>query len=247
VERLASGRAVGILLLVALVAGPLAGCESTQDKSRRLAAQGKGLLAEKGVAVSKRAREVKVLSTSVLTDRNGTAAVVTLHNFSKRTLWNLPISIDVRSRRGESVFRNDQPGLEPTLAHVPLLRPRQTFTWVNDQITPAGTARSVKATVGAGTTADPSRLPKIVLSGQGLQNDPVSGVAAVGFAANRSKLDLRKLVVFAVARSGGRVVAAGKGQIARLKPGKRVRFKAFFIGNPRGARVQLSAPPPALR
>jgi len=51
-------------------------------------------------------------------------------------------------------------------------------------------------------------------------------------------------VVFAVARRGGRVVAAGRGQIPRLKPGKRVRYQAFFIGNAHGAHVAVSAPPP---
>jgi hypothetical protein len=234
-------------LVVALVAGPLTACESTQDKSRRLAAQGKGLLAEEGVAVAKRTRDVKVVSTDVLTDENGTAAVVTLRNVSKRTLWHLPISIDVRGAAGRSVFRNDQPGLEPTLAHVPLLRPGQTFTWVNDQVSSSGPAHSVRVKVGAGKSIEGARLPKLVLSGRRLQDDPVSGVAAVGLAANRSKVELRKVVVFAIARRGGRVVAAGRGQIARLKPGKRVHFQAFFIGNPRGARIELSAPPPRLR
>jgi type III secretion system FlhB-like substrate exporter len=234
-------------LLAALVAGLLAGCQSTQDKSSGLEAQGKGLLAEQGVAVAKRTKDVKVLSTEVLRDQNGTAAVVKLHNVSNHALWNLPITIDVRGARGGSVFRNDAPGLEPTLAHVPLLRPGEKFTWVNDQIEAADKARSVKATVGAGSTIAASRLPRIVLSGRGLQDDPVSGYAAVGSADNRSNVDLRKVVVFAVARRHGRVVAAGKGQIARLKPGKKVSFQAFLIGDPRGARIELSAPPPKLR
>ena len=32
----------------------------------------------------------------------------------------------------------------------------------------------------------------------------------------------------------------------KVKPGKRARFHAFFIGNPRGARLELSAPPAVL-
>ena len=62
-------------------------------------------------------------------------------------------------------------------------------------------------------------------------------MAAVGFAANRSKVEQRKLVIFAVARKGGRVVAAGRAQINRVKPRKRTRYTIFFIGNPRGARI----------
>jgi hypothetical protein len=238
-------RGIGFVLLVALVAGLLAACESTQSKSHKLAAGGKGLAAESGVVVAKRTRDVKVLSTDVIKDRNGTAAIVKLRNPSKRTLWQLPISIDVRGA-GTSLFRNDQPGLEPTLAHVPLLRPAETFTWVNDQVAALGKPRSVTARVGAGHSVDGSRLPKVVLTRPRLEGDPVSGIAAVGLADNRSKLELRKLVVFAVARRGGRVVAAGRAQIARLKPGKRARFHVYLIGNPRGARLELSAPPTRL-
>jgi hypothetical protein len=235
--------AIGVLLL----AGLPAGCQSTQDKSSKLAAQGKGLLTEHGVAVARRTKDVKVLSTAVIRDQNGTAAVVKLRNVSSHTLWNLPIAIDVRGAHGRSVFRNDAPGLEPTLAHVPLLRPGETVSWVNDQIEAADTAHSVKATVGAGGTIAASRLPRIVLSSRGLRDDPVSGFAVVGSADNRSKVDLRKVVVFAVARRHGRVVAAGKGQIARLKAGKKVPFQAFLIGDPRGAGIELSAPPPNFR
>jgi hypothetical protein len=152
----------------------------------------------------------------------------------------------VRGARKRSVFRNDQPGLEPTLAHVPLLRPGETFTWVNDQVAAAGTARSVVAKVGAGKSIDAGRLPEVDLTRARLAEDPVSGVAAEGIASNRSKVELRKLVVFAVAWRGARAVAAGRAQIPRLKPGKRARFSAFFIGNPRGARIEVAAPPPKL-
>lgn len=242
---------LGLLLLVALGAGLLSAClsacESTQDRSRRLAAHGGSLGSEKGVSVPKRSKDVKVLSADVVQDENGTAAVVRLRNVSKRTLWQLPVAIDVLGAGGKSLFRNDQPGLEPALAHVPLLRPGRTFTWVDDQVAATGKPRSVAAKVGAGTAIGAGGIPKIVLSGAKLRDDPVSGVAAVGFAANRSKVDQRKVVVFAVARRGGRVVAAGRAQIPRVKPGKRARFQAFFIGDPRGARLELSAPPSAIR
>lgn len=225
----------------------LAGCESTQDKSARLEAQGKGLLAEEGVSVSKRTPHVRVLATDVLQDGNGAAAIVKLRNVSRRTLWQLPIAIDVRGSGRRSVFRNDQPGLEPTLAHVPLLRPGETFTWVNDQVAATGSTRSVVAKVGAGKAIGASRLPRVDLSPAHLEQDPVSGVAVVGIASNRSKVELRKLVVFAVAWRGTRAVAAGRAQIPRLRPGKRARFHAFLIGNPRGAHVELEAPPSRLR
>jgi hypothetical protein len=238
---------IGVLLLAALVAGPLSACESTQDKSRKLEAKGGSLAAEKGVSVARSSKDVKILSTDVLQDENGTAAVVRLRNVSKSALWQLPVAIDVRGAGRKSLFRNDQPGLEPTLAHIPLLRPRETFTWVNDQVAATGKPKAVTAKIGRGSAIKDAGIPKILLSSTRLENDPVSGVAAVGFAANRSKVEQRKLVVFVVARRGGRVVAAGRAQIPKLKPGKRAKFQAFFIGNPRGARLELSAPPSVVR
>jgi len=239
-------RVLFVVALVVLAAGLLAACESTQDKSRKLAAEGKGLLSEHGVAVTKRSKDVKVVSTSVVQDENGTAVVVNLRSTSKQPLTQLPISIDVTGAGRKSLFRNDQPGLEPTLAHVPLVLPGSTLAWVNDQVTADSKPRAVLAKVGEGKGVSAARIPRVTLSRPHLQDEPVSGVDAVGFAANRSKVEQRKLVVFAVARRGGRVVAAGRAQIPRLKVGKRAKFTAFFIGNPRGARLELSAPPSTL-
>lgn len=230
---------VALLLLVA-------GCESTQDKSARLEREGGGSLAgQKGVVVSKQSNDVKVLSTDVIQDENGTAAVVRMRNTGKTALAQVPVSIDVRARAGSSVFRNNQPGLEPALVRVPLLRAREEFTWVNDQIAAGEKPRAVRAKVGE-AQAVRSAPPRVTVTAPHLEQDPVSGVAAVGFVANRSRIDQRKLVVFAVARRGGRVVAAGRAQINRLKAGKRARYTVFFIGNPRGARITLEAPPTRL-
>ena len=180
-------------------------------------------------------------------DANGTAVVATLRNRSRRALTHVPITIDVRGKGGKSVFRNDAPGLEPTLVGIPVLLPGQKFDWVNDQVQAPERPRGVKVKVGAGRAVDASDLPHVTLTRPRLQADPVSGTAATGFAANRSKVELRKLVVFAVARKGSKVVAAGRAQINRLLPGKRGRYSVFFIGDPRGARVSVSAPPTRLK
>jgi hypothetical protein len=234
-----------VALLLAL---SLAACESTQDTSARLEREAPGrLAAQKGVTVSRESRDVKVLSTDVVQDENGTAAVVRLRNTGKTALAQVPISIDVRgSAAGRSLFRNDDPGLEPTLAHVPLLRPGQALEWVNDQVTATDRPRQVKARIGPGRRLQ-GGAPAVTVSRPQLEQDPVSGVAAVGLAANRSGIEQRKLVIFAVARKGRRVVAAGRAQIARIKPHARVRYTIFFIGNPRGARISLAAPPSNLK
>jgi hypothetical protein len=236
------------LVLLFGLAVALAGCESTQSKSERLARAGAGAIGtQRGTLVSRQSKDVKVLSTDVLRDENGAAVVVSMRNVGPKALAQVPVSIDVRGRRaGKSLFRNDQPGLEPTLAHVPLIRPREEFTWVNDQVAATGRPRAVRAKAGDARVVR-AGIPKVTVTRPRLEQDPVSGMAAVGFAANRSRVDQRKLVVFAVARRAGRVVAAGRAQINRLKAGKRARYTIFFIGNPRGARISLEAPPTTLQ
>jgi hypothetical protein len=76
-----------------------------------------------------------------------------------------------------------------------------------------------------------------------LVQDPVSGIAASGYVKNRSTVDQRGVTVFGVARKGGKIVAAGRAGIKRIRAGRRGRFKIFWIGDPRGATLEISAPP----
>jgi hypothetical protein len=50
-------------------------------------------------------------------------------------------------------------------------------------------------------------------------------------------------VVFGVARHGDRVVAAGRAVLPQLAAGASARFEVFLVGDARGARLHLSAPP----
>lgn len=229
-------------VLLAGAALLLAACESTQDKSARLAEQAEGLDEQRGLVIGKLSKVVKVGRRAVLNDENGTAVVVELRNTSRRTLARVPVAIDVRNGK-RSVFKNDDPGLEPSLVGVPVLMPGQRFLWVHDQVLATGKGKSVKAKVGAGRGRVPRRVPEIGIAPPRLEVDPTSGVLAVGRLVNRSKVLQRDIVVHAVARRGGRIVAAGRAAVERLKPGARATYQVFFIGNPRGARITLAAPP----
>jgi hypothetical protein len=238
---------VGLVLLALVFSFLLSSCESTQQKSERLGREGKGTsLGGKSVVVTRRSKDVKVLETDTVQDENGTAAVVTLRNTSKRPLADVPIAIDVRGAGGRSLFRNNAAGIEASLVQVPLIRPGERFVWVNDQVSASGKPRSLKVKVGETRAGSPTTVPRIVLTRPRLAHDAVSGTEAVGLIANRSRVEQRKLVVFAIARRSGKVVAAGRAQIARLKPGKRAHFHVFFIGNPSGGRLTVSAPPTEL-
>ena len=226
----------------------LTACQSTQDKAKEIQAENAKLLAsEHGISVSKPNKDVKVLGTTLLHDQYGDAIVVELRNESNRTLLNMPILIDLRDAKGKSVYRNDLPGLDAALTHVPLIGPGETFDWVNDQLSPSGTPKSAKVTVGSADGTAPKELPEIEVGPAHVENNP-SGVLARGKVTNKSQIDQLKLVLYAVARSGGKVVAAGRGQFKNLKAGGNPGdYNIFFIGDPRGAEVTVTAPPSVLQ
>jgi hypothetical protein len=237
---------LGVLVCVLPVLA-LSACESTQQRSARLKAAGvRELGAQKGLRVTQRNPDVRVVGTAVLRDENGVAVVVALRNRADRPLGRVPVAIDVRGAGGKSVYRNDQPGLDPSLVEASALPGRGELLWVDDQVTASGTPRRVVALAGRSRRTAPRSLPRIELSAPRLSEDPATGIEAVGVVRNASRVDQKRLVVFCVARRGGKVVAAGRAIVQRLAAGKHARYHVFFIGDPRGARLTVAAPPAVL-
>jgi hypothetical protein len=220
----------------------LSGCESTVDAARKLAARGTKAFAAHGLSVTRIDRRIRILSTTIVHDANGTAAVVSLRNDGPHAMADAPITIDVLDPSGRTVFENDSPGAEYDLTHVPLLAPGETVTWVNDQVLPSGTAARVRARVGPGRDLH-GAPPRIDVSSTALVDDVNSGWEVTGHVRNASRVDQLHLVLFAIARRGERVVSAGRAILARLAAGKSAIFHAYLLGNPRGARISVSAPP----
>lgn len=225
------------LVGVALVA---TGCESTQDKSARIAEELGPVQQEKGLKITRRSKDVEVVSATLLTDAAGSAVVVRVRNRSDRDLAEVPIAIDVRDRRGRSVYRNDVPGLEPALTAIPFVAGGGEAYWVNDQILATGRPDSVEVTVGAGGRAVAGKLPRFRATDPELEGDPYSGVVATGVLENESGERIERVLIYAVARQGDRVLAAGRGAIENVKPEpKPLHYNVYFIGDPRGAAVEL--------
>ncbi len=220
----------------------LSACQSTQDLSAELEEEGATtLLAESGLKINKESSDVKVLSTKLLTDANGSAVVVTLRTDSDRTLVDVPILIHVLDAKGKSVYSNDIPGIEPALAAVPYIPAGGDVEWVNDQVLAARPPKSVKVKIGAGGDSYSGQPPEITVSAPQLQGDPVSGIEATGDVVNRSGEEQGRLLLYVVARKGARIVAAGRGAIEHLKAGtKPLHYDVFFIGDPTGAELQLT-------
>lgn len=229
---------------ITLLAG--AGCTSTQEKADRLAAKGRQAFTERGVRVSKQNPAIRVLDTAVLSDENGSAAVVVLESRARRAQARLPIAIDVRGGGRKTVFRNDAPGLEPSLTGLTVITAGRRSIWVNDQVTAAGTPRDVVARVGLPRGRAPRKIPVLRVGGVRLAREETTGLYARGAVRNESAVEQRDLVLYGVARRGKRIVAAGRAQVRRVRPRGRESFRMFFIGDPRRAELSISVPPTRL-
>lgn len=100
---------------------------------------------------------------------------------------------------------------------------------------PAGVSRHEPA----GASGEP---PQLSVRGVHVFEDPSNGVGEEGTVRNPSKVTQQKLVVYAVGRRAGRIVAAGRAVLPEVPAGGSVPFQVFFIGDPRGTQLQVSAP-----
>jgi hypothetical protein len=234
-------RAAAALLILALA---LTGCETNEERHAQLVKQDKlavHAVAQTGLVVKRESPYVKVLATTVLHDENGIAAVVALHNDSPHPLREVPISITLREPGGGTLYQNDTPGLSAPLTHAPLLMPGQSFDWIDDQIPSSGTPGALSVRVGEAPAVS-APPPSIAVTGVHIFEDPTNGVGAEGAVVNRSSVAQQELVVFAVGLRGGRIVAAGRAVLPNAPAKSSTPFQVFFIGNPKGATLRVSAP-----
>jgi hypothetical protein len=232
--------------LLAALALALAGCQTTAEQSAELQRAAKRATASRpGAArapgVTRPSAHVKVLDAVLVRSSEGAAAVVRVRNDSARAFKQVPIAITLKDASGRAVFQNDEPGSEAALVSIPSIPARGQLTWVDDQLPASSQASSVSARVGEGTPLR-GNAPLLTVERARIGEESTSGVAGEGTIRNASKTAQVHLVVFAVARRGGRAVAAGRAVVA----GTSRSFQLFFVGDPRGAQLQLNAPPTTL-
>lgn len=239
---------IGVSLALVAASLLLTACQSTQDKAKKLQAEGKANAAvQPNLTIAKPDKSIKVLDTALLHDQYGDAVAVELKNTGKQVAVNAPILVDLIGPGGASVGKNDAPGLDLSLNHVPLIEPGETVVWVNDQLQPTAQPKSARVVVGPSEGAVPKGpLPEIEVDKPKVENNP-SGILATGSLKNMSQIDQLKLTVFVVARSGRKIVAAGRGVVKILKVDRPGKYSAFFIGDPKGSQVTVTAPPSTLR
>ena len=239
-------RAVIMMLLLGTVAAALSACESTEEKSARIAREGRRAFTDNKTLRVDRSRDLKVARTAVVRGDGGAiAAAVEIRNAGARAQRDVPVLIDVRGSGGTSLYKNDTVGLQPALQRLVSVRAHGTAWWVNDQVTAASPPRRVVAEVGAAHAA--AAIPALSIENPHFDGD-ATGRFLTGRVVNPTNRLLKQVPVFAVALKGDRVVAAGRAFVTKLLPKgarKRASFRIYFVGDPRGARVALTVAPPA--
>ena len=240
------GRLALALAALAAIAMALGGCESTQEESAQLEARAKRekalhpTLAAKGLSIAHQSTKVKVLDASVPHSSEGAAAAITVVNDSGQALRAVPIAITVRSAAGQTLYQNNGAGLEASLTQISALAAHGSLTWVDDQLPAGQTPASVTAKLGEAPAAS-GAVPRIEVTGVHLAE--ASTGEAAGTVHNASSVTQQHLVVYVTARSGARVVAAGRAVLASLEAGASLPFQVFLVGSPAGAKLTASAPP----
>ncbi len=235
-------RRAGIAVALVAAAAVAAGCESTFDKAaRRERAQAAAIAAPKLSIKATDAVTPKVVK--ILVGEDDTAAVVVELDSKdpKQGLLWAPIDVKLLDASGAVVAETNVEGADPAIVHVPFVPPGGRSFYVNDLLSPSATPVSATVTLGGTPVAIPAGADVVRATAHYL-DDPDYGAMFEGTVTNTAKVRQEQLIVQVVARRGGAIVAAGTSIVKGLEPGASEPFQGLFIGDPRGARLTVSAP-----
>lgn len=225
--------AASLLLLAVAVSG----CATTQDADKRASITADRTLASREpLKLQGTDHQVQVVRTSVIKGKDGSAIVVVLRNRGDAPVNDLPI--EVGPEGGQPL--NARPNVPYFQSHAPAIAPGDEVTWVYVTKDPIGSGRAF-ARVGAPapnpvTTADH-------VSELEVGDSPSPGGSGVqAEVTNDTGVPQYNLDVYAVARKGGRYVAAGRANLEHLGVDATARLSLPLIGDAKGTQVQVFAP-----
>jgi hypothetical protein len=236
-------RAAALALAALALAGSLSACESSQEENAKLEkiykreaalTAKRRAIARRGLVITHPSKLVKVLSTSVLHSSEGAAAVVTVQNTSATALRGVPVQITVKNAAGATIYENTIPGLAASLVTIPYVGAHASTVWVDDQVQTSAVPASASAVLGEGERDSQAAL-ELTISGTGLNEGE-----AEGSLVNHSHTAAHEVVVYALARRAGKLVAAGSGLVADAEPGAGAHFQVPLIGEAKGAQLEVS-------
>ena len=214
-------------ILLALAALVLAGCVTTQQTNERYKLRADRTLAgRKPLRVSTPGTDAGVSRVTVLRGERGGAVVVELRNRTDRALSDLPITVGT----GRTPL-NARGGLNFFQTHVASIAPSGTVAWVftTRHRIPSGRPFAVVGNAARSPAALPALTAKAAPKGAVVRN--ATDVPQYG------------LPVYALARRGGRYVAAGRTTLQELGTGSSVTVPLRLIGARHGAPLELEALP----
>jgi hypothetical protein len=239
-----SADAVSRLAVVAGLTGAavlLAGCVTTQDRNARakLSAE-RQIAAREPLRVGARNAQVDVVSATLVRGRGRArtaAVVVELRSRAHTPLTDVPIAVSVRTRGGKRLTLNGGRDLDWFETHVAALAPGATTTWVltaRRRVPPGARAYAQVGVPPAKPASKASSLPRLEASDLG------GGRVRV---RNGSAVPQVDLPVYAVARAGGRYVAAGRASIPKLSGDGEVTLAVPLVGARNAPQTQVHVLP----
>jgi hypothetical protein len=193
------------------------------------------------VARSASSPTARVARLEVVSAAARTAYVVTVRNEARRAVSDLPISVGYTVAHHPAVYLNAQDTLTYFQAHLPAIPSGGTITWVySARALPAGA--SPFAVVGARPepAAGSVTVPPITVTID--LRSPVGERVAVR-VHNLSGIPQYQLPIYAFARRGDRLVAAGSASVTTLDGGSEQTVQLPLLGDASGARLMVEAPP----
>jgi hypothetical protein len=223
--------AVSLLVLAAAVSG----CATTQDANKRISVRfDRTLASRKPLELRGTDRDVKVVRTAVVDGKDGSAIVVVLRNTGEEPVNDLPI--EVGTQGGQPL--NTAANVPYFQSHAPAIAPGDEVTWVYASKDPIGSSQAF-ARVGAPSS------PALTTAGHvsGLEASGKSGGSGVrAEVTNDTGVPQYDLDVYAVARKGGRYVAAGRASLEHLGVSQSAHLTLPLVGDAKGTRIEVFAP-----
>jgi hypothetical protein len=228
----------------AVVALLLAGCETTEQESARIA---KGLGHQTADAtvtqIGSTNHAVRVLKSALVSSASGTAAALELTNTSATAQADIPILITATDAAGKAVYTNDTVGTSSPSGELSLLPARASAWWVDPNVLPSGgTPVHIIARIGKAGTVAP--VSSATLSASRLKiGSNFIGPLIGGTVVNGSAASQTQIAIYAVALSDGHVVAAGQGALPTLGAHASSPFQVAVFGRPKGATAAVTVAP----
>jgi hypothetical protein len=240
-----SRRVTGVGCTVVAAGIAVAGCATTQQEASRLRLNSARIrVSQHPTKVAVAGRALRVKRVALISGRGGSAIVVRLHNPGTRTVSDLPISVGLRKGAARQRPLNVKSAEEFSYfeAHVPVIAPGATVTWVFTTPRHVPAAAKPYAIVGARPSIPAPRV----------STAPVISATAAGTATtahlavtlhNRTSIPQYQLQVYAVARHGRRYVAAGALTVPHLGGDGTHTVQLPLVGHPTRGRLRLAALP----